>query len=79
MISCRRTAMKNPLLLCHGCAIRLACVNWPCRVCLSGSCEKWQLLARFSVLLAVMKRLKPLYTRADVLACVLLLRAQLLN
>jgi hypothetical protein len=52
--------MKNLISLCHGCAITLASVNWPYRVSLSGSCEKWQLLARFSAILAVMKSLKPI-------------------
>jgi hypothetical protein len=40
--------------------ITIVCADWPYRISLTGSCEKWQVLARFSAVGAVKKSLKPI-------------------
>jgi len=59
--------------------ITIVCADWPYRISLTGSCEKWQVLARFSAVGAVTKSLKPILYAADLFACVRRLTAQLLN
>jgi hypothetical protein len=52
--------MKNLIRPRRRCVITIVCAEWPYRISLTGSCEKWQVLARFSAVRAVTKSLKPI-------------------